>query len=286
MDDFKDIYGDEVDETEEYLHDKRVDEAELRIIKIVEENKVVTDRELKVRLEKDFFPWVVSRGLKNLIPSKVREVGYPGRRVSGGTESFYVLVDTSYDDVQDLIKIKRRIANMVADVLTGVSDVSRFAEDLFEDAFSKLGFMMHGRDVSSFKGKNASGIKGKEPPNLDFVVEKDGLIYGVDVKNWIRYEYNSRQDIEQKVTVALALDVIPWIIARYVDKDMIYTNIYSKGGVAYPYISLLLPPNLRSLAEDANRYLGYPVLAVDSLPDYKVKWMEKLHQLRLKSKRL
>lgn len=49
------------------------------------------------------------------------------------------------------------------------------------------------------------------------------------------------------------------------------------GGIIYIYGTLFLQPDLLSLAEQARTLLGYPVLAVDSLPDYKISWIEKIH---------
>lgn len=77
--------------------------------------------------------------------------------------------------------------------------------------------------------------------------------------------------------VAKELRVVPFILARYVDQDILYNEIYLKKGLAYRYEELLLPRVYSSLAEDARKLLGYPVLAVDVLPDYKVNWLEKLH---------
>jgi len=272
----------------EYLHrDTRVDEAEERLVRVIRDVRVATDRELKVRLERDFFPWVTSRALERLLRKGViQKIGYPGRPSrSGGTEAFYVEAGTSYDEVQDLVRRKRCIANTLRDLLTGVSEPATHAENLFYDAFIRLGFTVHGRDVTEFRGRKAQGVAGREPPNIDFVIERDGLIYGVDIKNWIRYEYDSRNEIENKVRVALSLRTVPWIIARYIDKDTIYTTVHGNKGVAYPYGTLLLPYSLRSLAQDAASLLGYPVLAVDALPQYKVEWMEKLHQDRCRIRR-
>jgi len=79
--------------------DPRVAEAIPKVSDILDNVTVATDRELKVRLEKEYFPWVVGRTLGVLIKDGVVEkVGYPGRRRVAGTEviSFYVLSGTEY----------------------------------------------------------------------------------------------------------------------------------------------------------------------------------------------
>jgi len=41
------------------LYDEYEENAETRILEVLSQHQVVTDRELKVRLEREFFPWVV-----------------------------------------------------------------------------------------------------------------------------------------------------------------------------------------------------------------------------------
>jgi hypothetical protein len=275
--------GESIDEGHGEL-DPRVAEAMPEVSNILGQVKVATDRELKVRLEKQFFPWVVGRALGVLISDGVVEkVGYPGRRRVGGTDviSFYVLSGTDYDSVKGLIKRKKDVSEGVANILTGVSPAGGHAEDLFERGFLSLGFKPHGRDVSEFRNRKVTGVVGKEPPNVDFVFERDGLTYGVDVKNWIRYEWDTRDDVVSKVKVARKLGLVPFIIARYVDEDIAYNEIIKRGGIVYRYGELLVPTLYGSVADAAREVLGYPVLATEELPAYKVKWMEMLHLQRV-----
>jgi hypothetical protein len=223
--------------------DPRVEEAEPKIMEILREVEVATDRELKVRLEKEYFPWVVGRAIGLLLGGgEVDKVGYPGRKKLGRTEvgSFYVVHGVEYDSVKDVIRQKKDVSEGIINVLTGVSPAADHAEDLFEAGFVSLGFKIHGRDVSEFRGRHARRIPGKEPPNVDFVLERDGIIYGVDVKNWIRYEWDSRDDVVLKVSVAKQLGVAPFIAARYVDGDVLYNEVFLKRGVTYRYGDLLV----------------------------------------------
>jgi hypothetical protein len=45
-----------------------------------------------------------------------------------------------------------------------------------------LRFKIHGMEVSEFGGKKVTGVSGRQPPNLDFVIEKDNIIYGVTLR--------------------------------------------------------------------------------------------------------
>jgi hypothetical protein len=267
----------------EFFEEERDEDAERAkpyLEDLILQQRAATDRELKVRLERSFFPWVVSRALDSMERAGIiSKMGYPGRtskkwRVPG---NFYVPCGTAYKDVADIIEKKRDASRYVNAILTAHAPAGYHAEILFEAAFRSLGFKIRGRESSDFRGKKVQGVEGKELPNLDFIIEKDDAVYGVDVKNWLKYERQTRFLVIAKVKLALQLEIIPFIIARYVDRDTMYKQIIEKNGLCYPYQMLLVPPSYGSLAREANALLGYPILAVDSLPIYKVKFLQKLH---------
>ncbi|MCK4477600.1 hypothetical protein KAU88_03605 [Candidatus Bathyarchaeota archaeon] len=271
------IYEEEIDED--------VEDIKPEIEEIILRQKVVTERELKVRLEKKIFPWITGRALNAMEREGIiRRVGYRGRksRTESVPESFFMSYSDEYEDVVGIIERKRKITKYINAILTAHSPAGYHAEDLFEGAFKSLGFKIHGRERSKFNGKVVKGKKGKQLPDLDFIIEKDKIVYGVDVKNWIRYEYNTRVNVRFKVSLAMQLGIVPFIIARYVDKETIYVDIIKKGGICYSYHTLLVPRSFRSLALDAEAFLGYPILALDVLPNYKVQWILKLHTDYLK----
>jgi len=273
MPDFFDYDYFEPEERDEYAED-----AMSAIEEIIATQRVVTDRELKARLEDKFFPWVTGRALSSMVESgQVLKIGYPGRRKRNVAKDFYTLPDFDYNDIRGELEDKRQVSAEVNAMLTGQAPATFFAEDLFERAFNSLGFTIIDRDASEYKGRKVSAVRGKEPPNLDFIVERDKLVYGVDVKNWIRYEFDTRDEVIFKVGLALQLHITPFMIARYVDKDTIYKEVILKGGICYPFRTLLFSPNFASLALKANSLLGYPVMALDRLPPFKVKHIGFLH---------
>jgi hypothetical protein len=211
----------------------------------------------------------------------VRPVSLAGRKSKDKRtpESFYALYGTDYNKIVGRIQEKREVSRDLNAQLTGHAIAGIHAENLFEKAFYELGFKIHGRDVDEFRGLKVNALfTDRQPPNLDFVIEKDSVVYGVDIKNWIKYESDSRQKVIRKVQCAIDLNIIPFIIARYVDKDTMYTEVIVRNGLCYPYRTLLLPPSQEVLADKADNLLGYPILAVDTLPVYKVKWIDLLHK--------
>jgi hypothetical protein len=277
-DDF-DTYDDE--ELEIGL-DEDVEAIKPRIEDVVTQQKVVTDRELKVRLEREVFPWITGRALNEMVREGIiRRVGYAGRRsrTKRIPESFFTLYGMSYEKISNVLEAKRRVTRDTNAILTAHAPAGTHAEDLFEKAFLELKFEIHKRNASEFRGRTVKvRVEGKQLPDLDFIIEKDKVIYGVDIKNWIKYEYATRNEVTEKVSLAVDLGIVPFIIARYVDKETIYKEVVLKGGICYSYETLLVPPTFDSLANEVGALLGYPILAVDVLPVYKVRWIEKLHQ--------
>ena len=265
---------------EDKLYDKYEQDAATQILELVSQFKIVTDRELKVRLGKCFFPWVVGRGVNRLVSDgEIRVVHPPGRKGSmGSPDNFFMDPNGDYDKLIGLILKKRRISAYVNSLLTRASPAGFFAEELFDIAFQTLQFKIHGYDVSEFRGKKVTSIAGKEPPNLDFIIEKDKIVYGVDVKNWIKFEFDTKIEVMDKVKLAQELGIVPFICARYIDKETFH-NIVEIPGIVYMYRTLIIPPEFREIAEEASTLLGYPVLCAPALPNYKLEFIKSLNDI-------
>jgi len=270
-------------EEEAHLYDEYEQNAETAVLETISQQQVVTDRELKVRLERKFFPWVIGRVVNRLISDgSVRIVHPPGRKGGMGTpDNFYLDTSANYEKLLKLILKKKRVSVYINSLLTRMSPAGFFAEEVFESTFNSLRFKIHGIEVSEFGGKKVTGVLGRQPPNLDFVIEKDNIIYGVDVKNWIKYEFDSIQDMMSKVDLAVQLGIIPFICARYVDKDTFF-KVVNVPGIVYSYETLILPPEFQTLAEEARSLLGYPVFVGEILPQHKLEFINKLHSVMLK----
>ncbi len=259
--------------------DEYFEAAKEAIEGLIAEHRVVTERELKVRLEDKFFPWVTKRALNDLVEAgRVVPMGLAGRPGRMETKKFFSLPNFLYDDIVGEMREKKAISKEINAQLTGQAPATYFAEDIFERAFQALGFEIIDRNASEYKGKKVEGTLGKEPPNLDFVLKRDKVVYGVDIKNWIRYEYVTRNEVRFKFNLAKQLGIVPFIIARYIDKSFIFQGIIEQGGICYPFKDLILSPYNAGLARAANQVLGYPVIALDRLPTYKMERILFIHK--------
>jgi hypothetical protein len=259
--------------------DEYFEAAKEAIEGLIAEHRVVTERELKVRLEDKFFPWLTKRALDDLVESgRVVPQGLSGRPGRMETKKFFSLPNFSYDEIIGEMREKKAISKEVNAQLTGQAPATYYAEDIFESAFNALDFEIIDRNASSYKDKKVQGITGKEPPNLDFILKRDKVVYGVDIKNWIRYEYITRKQVMFKFDLAKQLGITPFIIARYIDNSLIFKGIIEQGGICYRYKDLILSPNVDTLARKANQVLGYPTIALDRLPTYKIERILFIHK--------
>lgn len=199
-----------------------------------------------------------------------------------GAYQVYVLKETEYSEVEWIIKEKIEVSKAVNAQLTGRSVAAYFAEDLFDEALEKtpLNFKIHNRNASEFGERCVQSGERGPPPDLDFICERDNVIYGIDIKNWIRYEKDTVPEVKKKVDAALQLNIVPFVIARYMDKETMFAEVIQKGGLVYQYVDLLFPMALSSLARRAEELLGYPIRCVDSLPLFMSEYILDLHNRR------
>ena len=109
----------------------------------------------------------------------------------------------------------------------------------------------------------------------------NNITYGVDIKNWMKYEFDTIPQVIDKVDLATQLGIVPFICARYADKETIF-RIIGIPGIVYRYETLILPPEFRTLADEAKSLLGYPILVANTLPKHKLEFIGSLHGIMLR----
>src|SRR5262245_51994527 len=74
------------------------------------------------------------------------------------------------------------------------------AETMFDAALPSVGFMPRARDVRSYGGRTTSRLK-----NLDRVFERDGVLYGAEIKNTL--DYIDRDEFVEKMLICKDLEL-------------------------------------------------------------------------------
>lgn len=148
-----------------------------------------------------------------------------------------------------------------------------WAEFLTEHMFLKNGFTIV--DTHTKKFKNLEWKKTNH--NLDFIVTKDDLYYGVEVKN--RFEYITEYELEVKMLgMCDHLNLIPMCVFRMAPGAFMF-KLYKNGGFTIIFKRKALPIGFESFAKKIWEDTLLPIQATCFLSERGerlfLKWHEK-----------
>lgn len=230
-------------------------------------SRVFYGRQIEIIFEDKFFHWVTNRVLRILVQkgkifSEVRSFTWGGSITLYWNKSF---------------RYYRREAQKVVELVQKYSEdrvgssVGSHGELLVIEGFAKIRFTMAGRNVNEYKGFSweSSGH------NLDMIFERDGIGYGVEVKNTLGYMDN--KELESKIELCRHLEIKPVFVVRMLPKSWIHV-IGRSGGFALILKHLLYPEYLGDLALAMKNELGLPVETPKSLREGTMRRFEKWHE--------
>lgn len=115
-----------------------------------------------------------------------------------------------------------------------------------------VGFLPKARDVNQFAGHQWTETRH----NLDRIFEKDGVLYGAEIKN--RLSYISQDELYTKLKMCETLHLRPLFIARWMPKSYVY-ELFQRGGFALLMKFQFYPFGSESLAATVRGRLKLPV---------------------------
>ena len=254
---------------------KKILLAKNKILNLLKNLKVAYDRELRYRLESEFSHDEVGRAIKQLEKEKlIKRTGVRGRRGPGAMPNvFYKLPGTPYSEIGHIMRKKLDLSTFIA----GVSrEMGRHAELAWWRAFHRNNWTLYpaseceiGRGIREFGGKVASVNN-----DIDFVASKNGISYGVEIKNGLMYP----DDLYWKIIVAAELDLIPLIIARWLNPAQVKC-IKEVGAVFVVYKEAIYSTTYAPLIQEVRNFLGFPIDARDEIDDeYFRRKIEAVHE--------
>lgn len=93
--------------------------------------------------------------------------------------------------------------------------------------------------------------------NLDFIVEKDGIAYGVEVKN--TWEYFPSEELTAKLALCANLGLRPLFVARHRHSGQ-FNSVREAGGLLYIFKSKVFPPGQEALTKRIWQEMRLPVI--------------------------
>lgn len=221
---------------------------ELRTLFAARANEVFYSRQLELLLEDHFFHWITHRALKDLVAERFLRT--EARQIApGGPINLYWHAGYRY---------YRRRAARVVELIRELSQqqvgesLGYYGESLVLDGFARHQFVMLGRKTRAHRALRWD----RSEHDLDFIFARDGLEYGIEVKNTL--SYIDQDEMETKISICAALGLRPVFVVRMLPQIWI-SDLARRGGFALILKYQLYPPSHRALAYQLGHELGLPV---------------------------
>ena len=217
--------------------------ARVRLLAHFEDNPelVFYSRQLEVMFEREYFHWVTNRALRRLVEEG--RIISESRKLDLGSEikllwhSKYRFYKRSASEVFDLVN---HYSSAATDGTLGLQ-----GEHLVLAAFARGQYLLTGENANEHRDQQWT----ESSHNLDFIFEKNGVAYGIEVKNTLGY-----LDINEfvlKVRMCLQLGLKPVFAVRSLPKTWVDALIQA-GGYAmimehqfYPWTHAVLAAEIR-----------------------------------------
>lgn len=252
--------------------DQAQKKARRKIEKYFKENKdaVVYSRVLEVRLEDDFFHWITNRAMNELVEEG--ELKKEPRKLSTGTPVNIVYKKENRYYKRSANRIMKLAEEYNRPEIT--SEIGERGELLVQDGFARFGFLQTGREANKYNGKEWT----ETAHNIDFIFERDGKTYGVEVKNELGYM--DKDEIDTKIRLCKHLEIIPVFVVRMFPKSWI-DEIRQKGYFSLIMKYQLYPRYLSDLAGRLKEEFGYPIGTPRRLEDGTIQRFMNWHNKSL-----
>jgi len=212
-------------------------------------------KQLEVLFEKPYYHWVTRRALYWL--AEEGEIGTEtATTIDGVNVRFFFSRGHRYRRRQ-----YGRLLGIIDEMAApgGAEAVGLQAELLFLAGLAERGFLVHGVNTSQYKERAWTQTEH----DLDYVLERDGVGYGCEVKN--RWGYIGREELAVKVEMCKFLGVRPLFIMRAA--PTVYNDtIIKAGGFVLIFVAHLYPFGMKPLAERVVSELGLPADSPRSIP--------------------
>ena len=273
LQDFEPDYEPDIREEEESRpRDPVVDQAkdEIRAFFDRERASVFYKQQLEVIFENDYFHWVTSRALSELAAEghiAVEREALPGT----GNITFYHATTHRYwkRQAQDVIAM---VAQYSAPAFT--AGLGAQGELMFDAGLASVGFLPTTRNVRAYAGKNWIATEH----DLDRVYERDGIAYGAEIKNTLKYI--PRNELTVKLEMCRHLGLKPLFIVRMAAKSYI-NEVRLAGGFTLVFKYQLYPFGHKPFADRVRESLRLPVDSPARIADGTARRFLNWHQKSL-----
>ena len=233
-------------------------------------NGVFYLRQIEVTFERQFYHWITSRALAELVAE--RRIQSLKMRVAPSIEvRFYWSNGYRY---------WRRQANGIGKLVASYSteEVGRalghHGETMFDVALPRFGFMPVARNTRSYGDRTWT----ETSENFDRIFVRDGVSYGVEIKNTL--DYIPSAELDSKLAMCAYLGLRPLFIMRQAAKSYNY-QIIQAGGYSLLFEHQMYPLGYEPLARELKERLGLKVDCPRNVEDGLIQKFLSWHQKHL-----
>lgn len=165
---------------------------------------VFYSRQLEVMFEDKYFHWITNRVIRELLKEgfiKAEDVelfsGAWMRLIFHSSLRYYTT------RLKNVVALVKEYSDPIKSEVIGLH-----AEHLFLEGFSKNRFTLEGRNTREFNSHEWT----KSDHNLDFILKRDNICYGTEIKNSL--SYIDEKELEIKIELCKFLGIIPLFIVR------------------------------------------------------------------------
>lgn len=242
----------------EYTDDASEKAASKELIRFFNKNeeRVFYSRQVEVIFEDKYFHWITNRSLRQLVEKGL--INTAKEKLSYGSD-INLYWNKRYRYYKRETKKLKALVEAYADPNICAA-LGLQGEALVLEGFARRGFALKARETREFNNKKWTETEN----NIDFIFEKEGISYGVEVKNTLRYI--EREEFDIKIRLCHWLELRPVFAVRMLPKAWII-DLNKEGGFGLILKYQLYPWGHKRLAVRVRKELGLPVDAPKALFD-------------------
>lgn len=255
-------------EPDQRPRDRKIDEAKAVLMPtyFASGTNVYYARQLEIWEEKRFFHWITSRALREL--AEERSVGF-GIEESGTHKAHFFYPLRHRYPRRQIAQTLRLITEFSNPLFTRA--LGRHGEMLVESGLARTGFRILQQRVKQVDGRQWTETNH----DLDFLITRDGIRYGVEVKNQLGYI--DQTEFQIKLAMSAHFGIRPMFVTRAMPKNYIY-EVVKAGGFSLLTDNQNYPLLADDLARRVRAALNLPVGVIQQFPNTAMMRFERWHE--------
>lgn len=233
-----------------YPRDTKVDDCKEALKNFFEHHprEVFYQHQIELLFEKKFFHWITAKALTELRQEK---------RLASDVQNLSEAVEIRFyrrkshrnwlTQAKEILKLVKRFS-----VESFSRGLGHHGEQMFDAALPRIGLLPVAKNARSYKNK----IWTTTGHDLDRIFERDGIGFGVEIKN--RLSYMDLEEIKIKLAICQHLGIVPMFIVRMFPKSY-FDFVFKNRGITLIFEYQLYPHGHHDFAKEVRDRLQLPV---------------------------